>query len=371
MPIHKKIIGGFKKILPIIQPFTSFIPGVGTAVNIAAGLLGGTRQVIQNVQQQVGQIAAGQIDPVRRFAQPFITPGAPDPFQAGRDLKEDVDRIAGEIRRGIRSRSNVPPRLRSAVDTELAGFVFGQPSGPPPADPRGTATSRYKAEVLAGIRSIDNVPAGVTISSAMKRELAASLLKKSGGGPATALRLRPSPAVVDPTEVAARRPFTLGGFQMPTRQLQPSFIPEPVTFGGFGGAQMQNVALPALGSAGALALRTIPALGTLARSFGRIMGRTTVGRGINAAIGWVRGNPGTAAAIAASMAVSVPQFTELLVEESVIAFQKQDCVLRRSDLKGFDRTVKIAKQLGVFTRRAPARSRKRRTRKHRHRVTNV
>lgn len=371
MPIHKRIISGFKRILPAITPALSLLPGGALVTSLAGTLLGGTRQVQQQIQQATAGII-GPILPPSRFApQPQL---AVDPAVSAADTQRDIDRIVAEIRAGSRSRSNVPPRLKSAVDAALGSFVFGQrPAGPVAPTPRGddTAISRWKAEVLAGTRSFDNFPTGVT--SAMKRELAARVLKKLGPG-FLPQSFRGAPSITTPVEVAAGRPTLFGGPTMPVRQLAP-IAAQPIAFDGFGvtpGGVPIGAAGLGLAAGGALALRAVPALGQLARSFGRIMATTGVGRGIRSAVGWVRGNPGTAAAIAGSLALSIPEFTERLVEESVIAFQKRDCVLRREDMKGFDRTVKVAKQLGVFTRRAPSRARaRRRTRKHRHRVINV
>jgi len=370
MPIHKRIISGFKRILPQITPALSLLPGGALVTSLAGTLLGGTRQVQQQIQQATAGII-GPILPPSRFApQPQL---AVDPAVAAADTQRDIDRIVAEIRAGSRSRSNVPPRLKSAVEAALGSFVFGQPQGgaivAPVPRAGDTAITRWQAEVLAGTRSFDNFPPGVT--SAMKRELAARVLKKLGPG-FLPQSFRGAPSVTTPVEVAAGRPTLFGGPTMPVRQLAP-IAAQPIGFDGFGATPGGvPIAPAAVGVAGALALRAVPALGQLARSFGRIMSTTGVGRGIRSVVGWVRGNPGTAAAVAASLALSIPEFTERLVEESVIAFQKQDCVLRRADMKGFDRTVKVAKKLGVFTRRAPARSgARRRVRKHRHRVTNV
>lgn len=106
----------------------------------------------------------------------------------------------------------------------------------------------------------------------------------------------------------------------------------------------------------------------LVRNFSSIMNAVGITAGLRAISTWVRGNPGQVAIIAAGVGLTADQLLEQIAAESIAATQRRDVVLLRSDLKGFEKTVKVAKKLGVFTRSAPARRASRRIGRHRHRV---
>jgi len=102
--------------------------------------------------------------------------------------------------------------------------------------------------------------------------------------------------------------------------------------------------------------------------FSRIFSTVGVAAGFRAVVQWFRTNPGTAAATAAAAGLTIDQLLDDVSQESAQRAFKRQTVLSRDDLKGFERTVRIAKKLGVFTRGAPARRAARRIGRHRHRV---
>lgn len=353
MPIHKRIISGFKKLAPFVTPFITGGPVAGV-LGVAGALVGGRREEQVQVQQATARVAGPILSPSRFAPQPQL---AVDPAVSAADTQRDIDRIVSEIRKGSRSRSNVPPRLKRAVDAALGSFVFGQVPGAPmaaPGRPGETAITRWQAEVLAGTRSFDNFPPGVT--SAMKRQLAARVLKKLGPGflPPS---FRPGAAVAAPEQVAARRPFQpisvqpisfqFGGL-MPVRQFgQPSIEP---TFAQFGA-----VGIPAAGPA----IAGVPAISTasVVELFAAVMRKSGISAGVRAIATWIRGNPATAGALALSAGLTADQLLDDISEKAMIKSITGGVVLSRNDLKGFNRTVRVAKKLKVFARRAPRRAR--------------
>ncbi len=345
MPIHKKIIRGFKSILPVITPALSLIPGGGLITSIAGTLLGGTRQVLEATAGALTGISA--LPPSRFRPQPQL---AVDPAVSAADTQRDIDRIVAEIRAGSRSRSNVPPRLKSSVDAALGSFVFGQApralTPTPVGRPGDTAITRWQAEVLAGTRSFDNFPPNVT--SAMKRQLAARVLKKLGPSflPPS---FRPGAAVAAPEQVAAQRPFQqfrLGAPIMPVRQFaQPSIEPTFAQFGAVGIPGPAIAGVPAISSASVVGL------------FAAIMRKSGISAGVRAIATWIRGNPATAGALALSAGLTADQLLDDISEKAMVKSITGGVVLSRNDLKGFNRTVRVAKKLKVFARRAPRRAR--------------
>jgi len=359
MGLFSDIVGAFTSGVTRIAPLISLIPGVGTAIgttlSVAGNLLGATKQTLTGVQQQTQLIAT------QGGALPFITPTRDiiaDPVQVQAGIDAEVAKIVGEIRRGIRSRSNVPPRLASAVDAALGSFVFGQApvtvAGAGPAKAGEGAIARWQAEVLAGTRSFDNFPPGV--SSSMKRELAARVLKLLGPGflPES---FRPSPAVTSPLAVAGltRQQPILEVLPMPTRQLGAPV--QQAGFLGFGGNGTTATApnIPLGGTA--FGVPAVAGISGLARAFAGIMKRSGIGRGLGAIVQWARGNPGTATAIAISAGLTVDELIDSVSEQALTKAITGGVVLSRNDLKGFNRTVRVAKKLKVFARRAPRRAR--------------
>ena len=349
MPIHKKIFAGFKKALPFITPALGLLPGGSLLTRVAGTAFGGLTQTLAGTTQALRQVVA-PILPPSKFGptRPEDVPG----------FQEDVDRVVGEIRRGARSRTNVTPRLKNAVDRALGSFVFGQVPARAPGPPAETRFQRYKREVLAGARSIDNVDASIVplVTSSVKRQLAASVLRKFGPAAVTVPeRLRPAPAVTSPAMAAAPRipQFRLGAPTMPTRR---------VTFGEFPGAAVPRVfaeqemesfagVSPAIGGVPALA-----GIGGLVRSFAGIISRSGVGAGIRSIVAWVRGNPATAASLAVGAGLTVDQLIDEVSEKAMRKAITGGVILSRNDLKGFNRTVKVAKKLRVYARKAPRRA---------------
>jgi len=370
MPIHKKIISGFKKALPFITPVISLLPGGGL---VARGL-SGLQTVLGGVREATGRITAA----VQERGLPFITPRRQPGPEKILDPKtgkfwdpNDIPRIISEIQSGLRSRGNVPSFFRDQVDAALGPTTFKAPPRVATVDVAGgdTSFSRYKRDVLAGVRSIDNVPADLTnlVTSSLKRMLAASVLAKFGAGAET-VPLRFKRQQVVPTlgapiapDVFFPLPIQRRISAMPVRTIQP-----PPTFDGFGGI-VQQAALPAvIPMAGQFLVRTGVAR-RVARFFAKSVIQLGVLKSVEAIGRWAGSNPGIVSSLAQQQGLNTQQFIELVVNQAITRGVGGGVVLSRDDLRGFNRTVRVAKKLGVFTRRAPRRAPVR-LRAHRHTV---
>ena len=371
MPIHKKIISGFKKALPFITPALSLIPGGG----FVATALGGLRQVLGSVQQATAGIKAQ----VFERGLPFITPRrqpAPgkilDPKTGKFWDAGDIPRIIAEIQAGTRSRGNVPTFFRDQVDAALGPTTFKAPPRVATVDVAGgdTSFSRYKRDVLAGVRSIDNVPADLLnlVTSSLKRSLAASVLAKFGAGAET-VPIRFKRQEVQPRLGAPIRPDVFVPLPIQRRLVMPvrTIVPTQV-FNGAPSVDPIAFGVPALiGGASQFLIRT-----GVVRKVATFFARMVVTQGAFQALGaidrWSQSNPQVVSQLAQQSGMNTQQFIEQVINRSLIRGIGGGVILSRNDLRGFNRTVKVAKKLGVFTRRAPRRSAIRGLRAHRHTV---
>jgi len=347
MGIFSDITKAFTKGITSIAPLISIIPGTSLLLKPITSVLEavtGTKQIQQSVDQATSLISQSS-----GTSLPFITPAPITPIRPEDvpGFQEDVDRVVAQIRNGSRSRSNVTPRLKAAVDAALGSFVFGAPTGPVPAGE--SPLQRYKREVLAGARSIDNIEPSLVplVTSALKRQLAASVLKKFGPSASTVPeRLKPSPAITLPAPVAARSRPILEVLPMPVPIQQAGFL-------GFGGGGQATIPTPAPLGGAPFGVPAVAGISGLARAFAGIIKRSGIGRGLGAVVQWARGNPGTATAIAISAGLTVDELIDSVSEEAIRKAITGGVVLSRMDLKGFNRTVRVAKKLKVFARRAP------------------
>jgi len=371
MPIHKKIISGFKKALPIITQVLPLIPGgalVATPLNLLQRVLGGVRDATQRITAAVVERGIPFITPRRQPGPEKIL----DPKTGKFWDANDIPRLISEIQSGVRSRGNVPSFFRDQVDAALGPTTFKAPPRVATVDVSGGSTSfsRYKRDVLAGVRSIDNVPEDLRniVTSSLKRMLAASVLAKFGAGAET-VPLRFKRQQVTPTlgapiapDVFFPLPIQRRISAMPVRTIQP-----PPTFDGFApGAQ--QVALPAIIPAvGQFLVRTGVA-GRVARFFSKSVIQLGVLKTVEAIGRWAVSNPGIVSQLSQQQGLNTQQFIELVVNQAITRGVGGGVILSRNDLRGFNRTVRVAKKLGVFTRRAPRRSPVRGLRTHRHTV---
>jgi len=154
------------------------------------------------------------------------------------------------------------------------------------------------------------------------------------------LLLELTSAAAKPALATATRPavpiFGDTGGGMPPLQVQPSMQAAalPLAFPAIPPA-IPIVAGAVGGAAGRLGVVSV---------FAKIMNALGIAAGLKALISWIRANPGTSAGLAAAGGLTLDQFFDTVAEEAI----NKTIVLSKSDLKGFRRTVRIAKRLKPF-----------------------
>jgi len=137
-----------------------------------------------------------------------------------------------------------------------------------------------------------------------------------------------------PVALAAAPVPSMVPSQLATFQQQP--LP-PVQ--GFAQPAFAQALVPAAAAVGGVVGRA-----GLVSFFSKIFTAVGIGSGVKALLTWIRTNPGTAGTIALGAGLTVDELFDSVAEDSI----KRGIVLSKSDMKGFSRTVRVAKKLRRF-----------------------
>jgi len=125
-----------------------------------------------------------------------------------------------------------------------------------------------------------------------------------------------------------------------------SSAPQTFTQPQVGTPGFQTAALPLAVPVAAAVVGTVVTRGALATLFGGLVRTLGAATGLRAISRWILGNPGTAAALAATLGLSAAQLFDTLADDAIA----KNVLLTKDDVKGFRRTLRVGKRFSKLTR---------------------